>query len=43
MLIYWALVAARKETGFEANADKTEYVVMSRDNNAGPSNNIDWE
>ena len=47
MLIYWAeayilqrkntddLVFASKETGLEVNADKTKYVVMSRDQNAG--------
>jgi len=30
-----ALVAATRETGLEASADKTEYMVMSRDQNAG--------
>ena len=30
-----ALVVISKETGFEVNADKTKYVVMSRDQNAG--------
>jgi len=30
-----ALVAASKEAGLEANADKTKYLVMSRDQNAG--------
>jgi hypothetical protein len=30
-----ALVVARKETGLEVNADKTKYMVMSRDQNAG--------
>ena len=29
------LVVASKETGLEVNADKTKYVVMSRDQNAG--------
>ena len=29
------LVFASKETGREVNADKTEYVLMSRDQNAG--------
>jgi hypothetical protein len=29
-----------KETGLEANADKTEYMVMSGDQNAGRSHNI---
>jgi len=31
---------ARKETGLEVNADKTKYVVMSRDQIAGRSHNI---
>jgi len=30
-----ALVVARKETGLEVNADKTKYMVMSRDQHAG--------
>ena len=30
-----ALVAATRETGLEVNADKTKYVVMFRDQNAG--------
>ena len=30
-----ALVAATKETGLEVSADKTKYMVMSRDQNAG--------
>jgi hypothetical protein len=30
-----ALVVARKETGLEVIADKTKYVVMSRDQSAG--------
>ena len=30
-----ALVGASKEIGLEVNADKTEYMVMSRDQNAG--------
>jgi hypothetical protein len=29
-----------KETGLEVNADKTKYVVMSRDQNAGRTHNI---
>ena len=29
-----ALVVACKETGLEVNADKTKYMVMSRDENA---------
>ena len=29
------LVAATRETGLEVNADKTKYMVMSQDQNAG--------
>ena len=29
------LVAANRETGLEVSADKTKYMVMSRDQNAG--------
>ena len=32
-----ALVVATKETGQEVNADKTKYMIMSRDQNAGRS------
>jgi len=46
MLIYWeeaytlkenaeALVAATREIGLEVSADKTKYMVMSQDQNAG--------
>jgi hypothetical protein len=35
-----ALVVANKETGLELNVEKTEYVVMSRDQNAGQNHNI---
>jgi len=35
-----ALVLGREETGLEVNADKTQYMVMTRDQNAGRSNNI---
>jgi hypothetical protein len=47
MLMYWvgaytyykestqALVVASKEIGLEVNAEKTEYMVMSRDENTG--------
>jgi hypothetical protein len=31
---------ASKEFGLEVNADKTKYMVMSRDQNAGRSQNI---
>jgi hypothetical protein len=30
-----ALVVATKEIGLEVNADKTKYMVMARDQNAG--------
>jgi hypothetical protein len=29
------LVVATKESGLEVNADKTKYMIMSRDQNAG--------
>jgi hypothetical protein len=32
-----ALVVANKEIGLEVNADKTKYMIMSRDQNAGRS------
>ena len=35
-----ALVAATKETGLEVNADKTKYMFMSRDQNAGRSHSM---
>jgi len=35
-----ALLVASKEIGLEVNADKTKYMVMSRDQNAGRSHNI---
>jgi hypothetical protein len=35
-----ALVVASKEIGLEVNAEKTKYVVMSRDQNAGQNHNI---
>ena len=38
-----ALVVASKETGLEVNADKTKYMVMSRDQNAGRSHNMKTE
>jgi hypothetical protein len=52
MIIYWAegyilygktekLLVARKEIGLDGNADKTKDKVMSRDQNARQSHNID--
>jgi hypothetical protein len=38
-----ALVIDSKENGLEINADKTKYMVMSRDHNAGRSNDIKIE
>jgi hypothetical protein len=35
-----ALVVASKEIGPEVNAEKTKYMVMSRDQNAGKNHNI---
>jgi hypothetical protein len=35
-----ALVVASKETGLKENADKTKYIIMYRDENAGRSHNI---
>jgi hypothetical protein len=34
------LVAASKEIGLEDNADKTKYMVMARDQNAGRSHSV---
>jgi hypothetical protein len=35
-----ALLVATKEIGLEANADKTKYMVMSRDRNAGRCHSV---
>jgi hypothetical protein len=35
-----ALVVASKEIGLEVNAEKSKYMVMSRDQNAGQNHNI---
>jgi hypothetical protein len=35
-----ALVVASKEIGLEVNAEKTKYIVTSRDQNAGQNHNI---
>jgi hypothetical protein len=37
------LAVAGKETGLEVNADKTKYMVISRDQNAGRSNIIETD
>jgi hypothetical protein len=34
------LLVASKDIGLEVNSDKTKYMVMSRDQNAGWSHNI---
>ena len=35
-----ALIMASKNTGLEVNADKTKYMVMSQDQNAGQSHSM---
>ena len=35
-----ALVVATKEIGLEVNVDKTKYMIMSRDQNAGRSHSM---
>ena len=35
-----ALVVASKEIGLEVNADKTKYMIMSRDQNAGRNHSM---
>ena len=35
-----ALVAATKAIGLEVNADKTKYMIMSRDQNAGRNHSV---
>ena len=35
-----ALVVATKETALEVNADKTKYMIMSRDQKAGRSHSM---
>jgi hypothetical protein len=35
-----ALVVATKESGLEVNGDKTKYMIMSRDQNAGRSHSM---
>jgi hypothetical protein len=35
-----ALVAATREIGLEVRADKTKYMVMSRDQNAGQNHSV---
>jgi hypothetical protein len=38
-----ALIVARKEIGLEVIADKSKYILMSRDKNAGQSYNMKTE
>ena len=38
-----SLLLASKESGLEVNADKTKYMVMSRDQKAGPSHYMKTE
>jgi hypothetical protein len=38
-----AFIVASKENGLEVNADKAQYTVMSRDQNAGRSHGIKTE
>jgi hypothetical protein len=38
-----ALLVCSKETGLEVNADKTKYIFMSRDQNAGRSHRINTD
>ena len=38
-----SLLVAAKETGLKVSADKTKYMVMSRDQNAGRSHNIETD
>jgi len=38
-----ALIVASKEIGLEVNADKTKYMVMSRDQDVGRSHNMNFE
>jgi len=45
---YWkeiaeTLLVVSKETGPEINSDKTKYTVMSRDQNAGRSHNMETD
>jgi hypothetical protein len=38
-----ALVVASKESGLNVNADKTKYMVISRDQNTGRSHSIKFD
>ena len=38
-----ALLVGNKETGLEVSADKTKYMVMSRDRNAGRNHGIKYD
>ena len=37
------MLVGSKEIGLEMNADETKYIVMSRDQNAGQSHNINTD
>ena len=44
MIIYYTISEnISKDFGLEVNADKTKYMVMSRDQNAGRSHNIKFD
>ena len=38
-----ALLVATKEIGLQVNADKTKYIVISRDRNAGRGHNVKFD
>jgi len=38
-----ALVAATREIGLEVSADKSKYMVMSRDQNAGQNHSVRFD
>ena len=40
MTFKFSLVAATREIGLEVSADKTKYMVMSRDENAGQNHSV---
>jgi hypothetical protein len=38
-----ALVTANRETGLKVKAEETKYMIMSRDQNAGPTHNLNTD